>query len=490
MKNIYSDISRRTQGDIYLGVVGPVRTGKSTFIKRFMEELVLPNMGNDFVRDRAVDELPQSAAGKTIMTTEPKFIPNEAAELILDKNAKANVRLIDCVGFIVPGARGLDENEQPRMVSTPWSDSPLPFDEAAEIGTRKVICEHSTIGIVVTTDGSIGELPRENYVEAEERVIQELKDINKPFIVVLNTVSPADAAVKELAGSLSEKYNVPVLATDCLSMGEKEIHKIMEQILFEFPIRQVGISLPDWVVKLPREHWLKASVFEDIMAGSENISKIRQVDDLIETLSANQNVSLCDLSEVTLGEGRVDLTLESPKTLFYQILSEETGVSVDNDGDLISLVSELSRSKESFDKIANALSEADCKGYGIVTPSVSDLSLDEPEIVKQGSRFGVKLKAAAPSYHIIKAKIETEVSPVVGSEKQSEDLVKYLLTEFEEDPKKIWESNLFGKTLYELVNEGLHSKLYHMPDDAREKVRETLEKIINEGSNGLICIIL
>ena len=490
MKNIYSDISRRTQGDIYLGVVGPVRTGKSTFIKRFMEELVIPKIGDDYSRDRAVDELPQSAAGKTIMTTEPKFIPNEAAQLVFDKNAKANVRLIDCVGFIVPGARGLDENEQPRMVTTPWSEEPLPFDTAAEIGTRKVICEHSTIGIVVTTDGSIGEIPRENYVEAEERVIHELKNIKKPFVVLLNTVSPAEESAKQLSASLSEKYGVPVIPTDCLSMGEREIHKIMEQVLFEFPIRQVGISLPDWMVKLPRSHWLKSSVFEDIMSGSEGVKKIRQVDDLIETISGNENVSLCDLSEVTLGEGKVDIVIESPKSLFYKILSEETGVSIGDDGDLISLVSSLAKSKESFDKISYALSEADCKGYGIVTPSVSDLSLDEPEIVKQGSRFGVKLKAAAPSYHIIKARIETEVSPVVGSEKQSEDLVKYLLTEFEEDPKKIWDSTVFGKTLYELVNEGLHSKLYHMPDDAREKVRETLEKIINEGSNGLICIIM
>lgn len=490
MKNIYHDISRRTQGDIYLGIVGPVRTGKSTFIKRFMEELVLPNIGNDFVRERTIDELPQSAAGRTIMTTEPKFIPNEAAELTLEKNAKANVRLIDCVGFIVPGARGLDENDQPRMVCTPWSDEPLPFDTAAEIGTQKVIREHSTIGIVVTTDGSIGEIARENYVDAEERVVKELKNINKPFVVLLNTVSPTDPATKNLAETLSEKYGVPVIPADCLSLGEREINKIMEQILFEFPIRQVGITLPDWIVKLPRKHWLKASVFEDIMAGSESVTKIRQVDDIIEKISENENVSLCDLAEVTLGEGRVDLAVEAPKSLFYKILSEETGVSVSNDGDLISLVSSLTKSKESFDKISYALSEADYKGYGIVTPSVSDLTLDEPEIVKQGSRFGVKLKAAAPSYHIIKARIETEVSPVVGSEKQSEDLVKYLLTEFEEDPKKIWDSNLFGKTLYELVNEGLHSKLHHMPDDARDKVRETLERIINEGSNGLICIIL
>lgn len=490
MKTIYQDISRRTQGDIYLGVVGPVRTGKSTFIKRFMEELVIPNMGNDFVRDRAIDELPQSAAGRTIMTTEPKFIPNEAVQLTLDKNAKANVRLIDCVGFIVPGARGLDENEQPRMVRTPWSEEPLPFDTAAEIGTQKVICEHSTIGVVVTTDGSIGEIPRENYVEAEERVIRELKKINKPFVVLLNTVAPSEAAAKELSSSLCGKYGVPVIPVDCLSMGEKEINKIMEQILFEFPIRQVGISLPDWMCRLPRNHWLKASVFEDILSGSEGVTKIRQVDDIIDAISGNENVSLCDLAEVTLGEGRVDLSVEAPKNLFYQILSEETGVAVKDDGDLISLVSTLSKSKESFDKIAHALEEADCKGYGIVTPSVSDLTLDEPEIVKQGSRFGVKLKAAAPSYHIIKARIETEVSPVVGSEKQSEDLVKYLLTEFEEDTKKIWDSNLFGKTLYELVNEGLHSKLNHMPDDAREKIRETLERIINEGSNGLICIIL
>ena len=490
MKNIYQDIAQRTQGDIYIGVVGPVRTGKSTFIKRFMEELVLPNIPNDFIRERSTDELPQSAAGRTIMTTEPKFIPNEAVEIMLDKKAKFNVRLIDCVGYIVPGSLGHVENEQPRMVRTPWAEEAMAFNVAAEIGTQKVIEEHSTIGLVISTDGSIGEIPREDYLEAEQRVVRELKSIDKPFVVLLNSVHPGSEKTMALAEAMSNEYKVPVMPVDCLSMGEKEINAIMEQILFEFPVKEIGVKLPDWVCELSREHWLKSSVLEDILVSARAINKIREVDNVIETVSRNEYVSACELGAVTLGEGSVLLEIDTPKILFYKVLEEATGVNVSNDGDLISLVTSLAKSKESYDKIAVALEEADGKGYGIVSPCIDDLSLEEPEIVKQGTRFGVRLKASAPSYHIIRAQIETEVNPVVGSERQSEDLVRYLMTEFEEDPKKIWQSDLFGKSLHSLVNEGLHSKLYHMPDDARGKMQETLEKIINEGSNGLICIIL
>ena len=489
-KNIYQDIAQRTQGDIYIGVVGPVRTGKSTFIKKFMETLVIPNIGNNYKRERAVDELPQSAAGRTIMTTEPKFVPNEAVDISLDKNVKFSVRLIDCVGYIVPGSLGYIENDIPRMVMTPWFKEEVPFNMAAEVGTQKVIQEHSTIGLVVTTDGTIGEIPREDYIEAEERVVRELKAIDKPFIILLNSVEPLSEKTKNLAKTLQEKYEVPVMAIDCLSINEASINKIMETILFEFPVKEIGVNIPEWVSSLSNDHWLKQSIIKNIIESAKNINKIREVDSVIENVRTNANVSEADLKEVALGNGSVLIKIDVPKTLFYKVLGETTGVTVENDGDLMTVISGLAKDKQSYDKFSYAIHEANVKGYGIVTPTIDELKLEEPEIVRQGNRFGVKLKASAPSYHIIKANIETEVSPIVGSERQSEELIRFLLTEFEEDPKKIWGSNIFGKSLHELVNEGLHNKLNRMPEESREKMQETLQKIINEGSGGLICIIL
>ena len=488
--NIYHDIALRTQGDIYIGVVGPVRTGKSTFIKRFMENLVVPNISNEYKRTRAVDELPQSAAGRTIMTTEPKFIPNEAVDIELEGNVKCSVRLIDCVGYIVPSALGYIENDIPRMVMTPWYEKEIPFNMAAETGTQKVIKEHSTIGLVVTTDGSIGEISRSDYVEAEERVVRELKEMNKPFVVLLNTVEPRSGRVKQLAAELEQKYCVPVMPIDCLSLDTDGINDIMETVLFEFPIKEIKFSLPSWLLGLDEEHWLKKSVIGDIMASASNISRIRQVDDICEILGENEYVSRSEVCETDLGNGSVSVSAEVKKSLFYKILSETTEVNVENDGDLFRVIRELSASKQIYDKFAYAMEEADCKGYGIVTPTINDLQLDEPEIMRQGNRYGVRLKASAPSYHIIKANIETEVAPIVGSERQSEELIRYLLNDFESEPTKIWESNIFGKSLHELVNEGLNTKLGKMPDDAREKMQETLQRIINEGSGGLICIIL
>ncbi len=488
--NIYQDIAARTGGDIYIGVVGPVRTGKSTFIKKFMEALVLPNISDPYGKDRATDELPQSAAGRTIMTTEPKFIPNEAVEVSLQENASFRVRMIDCVGYIVPDALGYIENEQPRMVRTPWFEEPVPFNMAAEVGTQKVIREHSTIGLVVTTDGSIGEIGRESYLEAEARVIKELQEINKPFVVLLNTVSPRAPETAELCEKMRQEYGVPVLPVDCMNLTEKAVRKILEHILFEFPIREIGIRMPPWVSFLEEDHPIRRGVMDDLFESAKGLKKIRHTDGLIERLRENEYITDVDLDGVELGCGKVTVHATLPQELFYRILSETTGLTVENEGDLIAVLSELARSKQQVDKLSSAFTEANLRGYGIVTPSLEELSLEEPEITKQGGRYGVRLKASAPSYHIIKATIETEVAPIVGSEKQSEDLVKYLLTEFETDPHKIWDSNIFGKSLYELVNEGLHTKLSHLSDDSRLKLQETLERITNEGSGGLICIIL
>ncbi|MBP3301299.1 MAG: stage IV sporulation protein A [Clostridia bacterium] len=488
--NIYQDIAARTGGDIYIGVVGPVRTGKSTFIKKFMEALVLPNISDPFGKDRAVDEMPQSAAGRTIMTTEPKFIPNEAVQVTLQENASFRVRLIDCVGYIVPDALGYIENDQPRMVRTPWFEEPVPFNMAAETGTQKVIREHSTIGLVITTDGTIGEIAREGYLEAEERVIRELQEINKPFVVLLNTAVPRAPETVELCGSLKEKYGVPVVPVDCMNLSEKTVRRILEHILFEFPIRQIGIKMPPWINFLEETHPIRRTVLETITQTAAGLKKIRDTDRLVEALRESEHVQDADLDSVELGCGKVRIHATLPQELFYKILSETTGLTVENEGDLIAALCDLTKAKKQFDKIETAFTEANLKGYGIVTPSVGELSLEEPEITKQGGRYGVRLKASAPSYHIIKATIETEVAPIVGNEKQSEDLVKYLLAEFEQDPQKLWDSNIFGKSLHELVTEGLHTKLAHLTDESRLKLQETLERITNEGSGGLICIIL
>lgn len=488
--HIYRDIATRTQGDIYIGVVGPVRTGKSTFIKKFMDLLVLPRIENDYKRSRALDELPQSAGGRTIMTTEPKFIPNEAVEISVGDSAVFKMRMIDCVGYIVDGAKGYIEDEMPRMVMSPWADMPIPFADAAEIGTRKVIAEHSTVGIVVTCDGSICDIDRHDYLDAEERVIRELSDLNKPFVVVLNSVHPAHPDTLACCEELRNKFHVTVIPMNCKEMTESDINRVMEQILYEFPLKEVSMDIPHWVLSLPEENPVLSSIRDAFFDSIDSVQKISDVIDLPEKLSACDYVQQATLSAIDAGEGVVSLTVTVPEALFYQTLTEQTGFAVSDRRELLSLMQDLSQMKREYDKIAPALTEVKQKGYGIVTPSLDELSLEEPEIVKQGSRFGVRLKASAPSIHLIRADIETEVSPIVGTERQSEELVHYLLNEFENDTKKIWESNIFGKSLHELVNEGLHNKLYRMPDDAQMKLQETLQKIINEGSGGMICIIL
>ena len=484
--NLYNDIALRTQGDIYIGVVGPVRTGKSTFIKRFMDLLVLPNIGNDYKRERAMDELPQSAAGKMIMTTEPKFIPNEAAQITVGDHANLKVRMIDCVGYIVPSALGHIENEMPRMVMTPWSANPMQFEQAAEIGTRKVISEHSTVGVVVTTDGSITEIPREDYVGAEERVINELLALNKPFVILLNSAHPDAKETKELAKQMQGKYNATVIPANCSELNEEDINNIMEKMLYEFPLMELSVSVPAWVSSMDN-----TNISEDIYSAIENAEKISDVDMIPKILKEEcEFVDSAQIVEINPGYGEARIEVSVPDSLFYKTLNERSGLNINDKQALLKEIEALSKMKKEYQKVAYALGEVDRKGYGIVYPSIDELTLDEPEIIEQGSRFGVRLKASATSVHMIKADIKTEVSPLVGTERQSEELVEYLMSEFESDPKQIWQSNIFGKSLHELVNEGLHNKLSKMPDDAQQKLRETLERIINEGSGGLICIIL
>lgn len=490
MNNIYKDIAGRTQGDIYIGVVGPVRTGKSTFIKRFMDTVVIPNIENEYKRNRAMDELPQSAGGRTIMTTEPKFVPERAVEIPVGEDAHAKVRMIDCVGYVVDSAMGQIEDENPRMVMTPWSDKPMEFKDAAELGTRKVINDHSTVGIVVTTDGSITDIPRAEYEEAEERVIGELKDIRKPFVVLLNSADPYSEDTINLAEKMEEKYGVSVIPVNCLEMTADALEDIMAKMLFEFPVKEIGIEIPDWIEMLDDDNWLKKGIREAIVNATGEINKISDIKAFAENLEKEEFFDDNGYVSVNPADGTAILHLNTPKELFYRMIDEQTGFKAENEGDIMKLLMDLAGVKKEYDKIAVALSDVERTGYGIVTPEITDLTLEEPEIVKQGSRFGVRLKASAPSLHLIRADIETEVSPIVGTEKQSEELVHYLLNEFENDPKAIWQSNIFGKSLHELVNEGLNNKLYHMPEDARIKLRETLTRIINEGSGGLICIIL
>lgn len=489
-RKIYEDIALRTEGDIYIGVVGPVRTGKSTFIKRFMETLVIPNIDNVYRRERARDELPQSGSGRTIMTAEPKFVPEEAVSVAVDGGAAFQVRLIDCVGYMVDGAVGQLEGETERMVTTPWYDHEIPMTEAAEIGTRKVISEHSTIGIVITTDGTITDIPREDYVEPEERVISELKELGKPFVVLLNSASPNSERTKAIQADISQRHDVTCVAVNCLELDREQINNILKSVLYEFPMKELDLFLPPWVDALPQEHPIKAALYAAIREGTGHLHRIRDVEQAVASFRECEMVSETKITSIDLGTGLSMATLELPRSLFYATLSQQSGFQIGDDGDLMALLTELAGVKASYDKVADALKEVEETGYGIVVPSIDSLVLEEPEIMKQGGRYGVRLKASAPSIHMIRADIETEVSPIVGGEKQSEDMISYLLQEYEGDNSKIWEANIFGKSLHELVNEDLNAKLKRMPEDARSKLRETLQRIINEGSGGLICIIL
>nr|MDD6335610.1 stage IV sporulation protein A [bacterium] len=487
--DLYRDMAMRTDGQIYLGVVGPVRTGKSTFIKRFMELAVLPAVEDAFARERMIDELPQSAAGRTIMTTQPNFVPDRAAELKLGDSV-ARVRLIDCVGYLTRGALGYLENGQARQVKTPWSEEEMPFEEAAELGTRKVIEDHATVGLVITTDGSITELPRAGYIEAEERVIAELKALGKPFAVVLNTTSPQDPDTTRLAAALSEKYDVAVCPLNVDQMGMEDLENLLLSVLNEFPLREVQLEIPSWAQALPWDHWLPQQLMEGLRRSSEGMMRMRDCDKLLAPLSDCDSVIQVkvEIKELATGNVRIAVTLKDG--LYYQLLSEACGMPVKGDYHLLQMLRDFAEAKRVFDRFEEAIRSATETGYGMVPPTVDEMMLEEPQIVHQGGRFGVKLKASAPSLHLMRVQIETEVSPIVGSEKQSEELLNYMLSEFESDPKKIWETNLFGKSLHDLVKEGLASKLTRMPDDVRMKMSQTLSRIINEGTGNMICILL
>lgn len=486
---IYNDIKTRTNGATYLGVVGPVRTGKSTFIKKFMDTLVLPTMKDKNEKERTQDELPQSGNGKAIMTMQPKFVPERPAEIELDGNVSLKVRLVDCVGYLVDGATGHVENGAPRMVKTPWSDAEMTFEQAAEIGTHKVIAEHSTIGVLVTTDGSITDLARVNYVEAEERVVRELREAGKPFVVVLNSKTPQDEKVEKLRASLEEKYNAPVVALNVAALTQEDINTILEKVLREFPVQKINVEMPDWMRTLPYENALISGVVAELGAATANVSKMKDAAMLANMFSDNAKLS-SKVSKVNLGDGSIDITLTASQELFYQMLSSIAGTDIDNDYKLMSYVSELAVAKREYDRIKDALAAVEETGYGVVMPTVDEMKLEEPEIVKRGANSGVRLKASAPSLHIMKVDVETEVVPAVGSAWQTEELSSYLLNEFENNPQGIWETNMFGKSLSALVREGITGKLQTLPEEAQVKMRKTLGKIVNEGKGGIICILL
>lgn len=488
--NIYKDIAERTQGDIYVGVVGPVRTGKSTFIKRFMDMMVIPKIDNTYKKQRAKDELPQSGSGKSIHTTEPKFVPNEAIEITLEDGIKFKVRMVDCVGYIVKGALGYMEGEQAKMVTTPWYDYEIPFEEAAEIGTKKVINEHSTIGLLITTDGSITDISRSEYVEAEERVVQELKSINKPFIMVLNSSRMYSTETMALKKELEEKYDVPVQVMDVLNMKEEDIVGLFQRVLKEFPVKEINIDMPEWIEKLEPTHWLKVNFLNVVKDMCKNIFKVRDIKKSLDNYREEDFLGNTSINEMNMGEGTARVEMAPKPGIFYQILSEACDCNIRGENDLLSIIKSLNRAKTEFEKIETALKDVKETGYGLVAPQLAEMKFEEPEIVKQGNRYGVKLKASAPSLHFIKADIQTEISPIMGTEKESEELVKSLLEQFESDPSKMWQSNMFGKSLEMLVKEGLQNKLYKMPEDVQCKIQKTLQKIINEGNGGLICIIL
>ncbi len=488
--DLFRDIAERTGGDIYIGVVGPVRAGKSTFVKRFMELMVIPNIPDSNDRLRAKDELPQSGAGRTITTAEPKFIPSEAVEIIFKDNIKFRVRLVDNVGFTVKGALGYEDENGARMVSTPWYENEIPFQEAAEIGTRRVIEEHSTIGLVITTDGTITEIPRDNYIQAEERVINELKEIGKPFIVLLNTTRPRNEDTINLKQILESKYDVPVMPVDCQNLTLEDLYVILEGVLYEFPIMEINIRMPKWIEELDKEYWLRKDIEEAVRQSVKDVHRLRDMEKTIAQLGTYDFTEEVVLKEMNLGVGTAEISVKTKKDIFYRVLSEMSGMTISGDNHLMSLMKELTHAKKTYDKIAKALDDVTKIGYGIVPPQLDELSLQEPEIIRQGSRFGVRLKAIAPSIHMIRADIHAEVSPIIGTEKQSEELMNYLLNEFENNPSKIWETNIFGKSLNDLVREGIQNKLFNMPESAQGKLQETLQRIVNEGSGGLICIIL
>lgn len=493
--DIFRDIAERTGGDVYVGVVGPVRTGKSTMIKKFVELMVLPYIGDENERARTTDALPQSGAGKTIMTTEPKFVPDDAVAIEVREGVSLQVRMVDCVGYAVEGALGYQEtdgegNPSARMVTTPWFDHEIPFEEAAEIGTRKVVSEHSTIALVVTTDGSTSDISREYYLPAEQRVVAELQELGKPFIIVLNSEHPYAQDTIELAHNLEQHYDVPVLPLNAQELSTDDIYQMFEQLLYEFPVNEVVINEPDWVSELDSEHWLRKQFSEAIENASSAIHRLRDIDRALGQLSALELAEEVTLQAMDLGTGVATIDTQAREDLYYQVLSELAGQPLEGKAPMIRLLRILTAAKKEWDKVEEAIRDVRSTGYGMVSPHLDEMNFEEPELIKQGPRFGVRLRANAPSIHMIRADVQTEVTPIIGTEKQCEELMQYLLEKFEDDPAKLWESDIFGKSLSELVREGIQNKLFRMPENAQEKLQETLQRIVNEGSGGLICIIV
>ena len=487
---IYQDIARRTGGDIYLGLVGPVRTGKSTFIRRFMESLVIPNIEDVYAKERAKDELPQSGSGRTIMTAEPKFVPEEAVDVTLEGGVSFSVRLVDCVGYMVDGASGQFEDGAERMVATPWFDEEVSMSRAAEEGTRRVIAEHSTIGIVMTTDGTICGIPREGYVPAEERVVAELKAIGKPFVLVLNSAEPASEQAQALRQELAEKYGVTCVCVNCLELGASDIDELLKFALYEFPIAELGIYLPSWLDALPSDAELKAGILEGIAEAVQGMSRVRDAFGIMDALGEREDVSEAGVRSVDMGTGKVTAGLELPRNLYYETISAQSGFEIRDDGDLMTLLTHVRDIKADYDHVSQALRDVREKGYGVVMPLPGELRLEEPQIVRSGGRYSVRLKASAPSIHMMMTNIETEVTPALGGEKASEEIMGFLLQGFDGDVSRIWESNIFGKSLYDIAEEGLEAKIKRMPPSVQAKLRNTMQRIVNEGSGGLICIIL
>lgn len=488
--DIYEDIAQRTKGEIYLGVVGPVRTGKSTFIRKFSELMMIPNIQDEYVKERAKDEMPQSGTGKTITTTEPKFVPGNAVKVLLKDNINTYLRLIDCVGYMVPGALGHIEGESQRLVNTPWNSEPIPFAEAAEIGTKKVIKEHSTIGMLVTTDGSITDISRDNYIMAEERVVKELKEINKPFVIILNSAHPENENTKELAKQLIEKYEAPVRTIDCLNLNNNDVEKIMEDVLYEFPIREINIDLPRWFDGLSIDHPLKNNLLKSLKSNIDNCYKISDFNADNAFAIDNDLIQEYFVKSIELGTGSINLKVDIDNAQYYRVISDITGQEIEGEHQILKLIEDLAKAKKEYSKVETALNEARTNGYGYVTPNLDDMVLTNPEVFKEGGRYGIKIKCNAPSLHIINADLNTEVSPIIGSKNQSEDFIEHLMKQAETDPQCIWNAEIFGKTVYELIQEQLEGKLTAMPENARRKIKRTIEKVVNDGSGSIIFIII
>ncbi len=489
--NIYHDIANRTNGDIYVGVVGPVRVGKSTFITKFMEEFVLPNISNKNAKACAIDELPQSADGVNIMTTQPKFVPAESVNVKVGDNVEMNVKMIDCVGYLVDGAQGHEEDNKPRMVKTPWKKEPMPFEKAAEFGTHKVVAEHSTIAILMTTDGSFGEIPRESFVEVENRLVKELKEENKPFVIVLNSKYPKDDATQKLVKNLTEKYQVGVCAIKADELNEKDVTEIFDKMLDEFPLAGIELKMPNWLTALDFENPIISEIANEFRKVGADVQKIGQFDKGTVLFQESSRFEPLVQSSVELGKGKVKFELVPKPNLFYEVLSSQCGIEIKDEFDLVSNMRGLAEAKTKYDKMKDALQQVDETGYGVVFPTIEDLTLEDPELVKQGgSRWGVKLKATAPSLHIMRVDIETEINPMVGTEQQGNDMVEYLSEQSKNNPQGIWQANMFGKSMHQLMSEGLNSKLNAMPLEAQKKMRKTLTRIVNEGKGGIICILL